>query len=257
MPRSGASSRYRSLPPRLPAMTRWVVLLALPLSAAALEAVCHPDVHEDQPQYIIGYGSLMETASKQRTSPNTGENLPVLVTGYQRKWNAKGSPIGFSTTYLGVQPHDGAEMVAALYRVFDAQDIHKTDEREAFYCREAVDQGQIRMLDGTTPPAKGKGQIWIYVNKPESIQPPSEHFPIVESYVDIFLTGCFELQEKVLVKDFNFAEHCIETTKEWSRHWVNDRLYPRRPFIYQPNASRIDELLKRKLPELFDQIRIE
>lgn len=258
MSRSGASSPRPTVIPsrRGSVIGRWIVILCLLLFAATLEAAdCHPEVDEDQPQYIIGYGSLMETASKQRTSPNTGANLPVLVTGYQRSWNAKGSPVGFSTTYLGVQPRSGARMVAALYRVFDARDIRETDRREAFYCREAVDRQKVQMLDGSLTPATG--QIWIYVNKPGSIAPPSARYPLVESYVDIFLTGCFELQEKVVVKDFHFAEQCIETTAEWSPHWVNDRLYPRRPFIYQPNASRIDELLQRKLPRLFEQIRIE
>lgn len=233
----------------------WIVMLCLPLPVAAQEAVCHPEILEGLPQYIVGYGSLMETASKQRTAPNTGTSLPVLVTSYQRQWNTRGSLIGFSTTYLGVLPFEGAEMVAALYRVFDEHDIRETDNREAYYCREAVDRKQVRMLDGSTTPTEG--QIWIYVNKPEAVNPPNERFPIVESYVDIFLTGCFELQERVVVKDLDFAEQCIDTTKEWSPHWVNDRLYPRRPFIYQPYASKIDELIERKLPELFDQIRIE
>lgn len=217
---------------------------------------CHPDVDRELPQFVVGYGSLMESASKRRTAPDTGENLPVVVSDYQRQWNSRGSLVGFSTTYLGVRSVSGVEMVAALYRVFAASDILATDERESFYCRELVGPGKVRMLDGSATPKTG--QIWIYVNQPDAIEPPSERFPIVQSYVDIFLTGCFELQARVLDPKYaGFAEKCVETTAGWSEHWVNDRLYPRRPFIYQPNASKIDQLLQEKLPDLFARIRIE
>ena len=223
--------------------------------AAAVDPACHPPVDQKAPQYIVGYGSLMEQASKQRTAPNTGENLPVQVTGYQRKWNSRGSLIGFSTTYLGIEPASGVRMVAALYRVFAAADIAATDTREAEYCREKVAPADIRMLDGSAAPEQG--QIWIYVNKKDATLPPSERFPIVQSYVDIFLGGCIELEAKVEDKSASFADACIDTTAGWSEHWVNDRLYPRRPFIHQPNAGKIDSLLQRKLPGYFEKIRIE
>ena len=218
---------------------------------------CHPVLDKGVPQYIIGYGSLMETASKQRTAPNTGANLPVQVSDYQRAWNTKGSDTGFSMTYLGVSPATDADMVAALYRVFDGEDIEATDQRESFYCRVLVKPEQLRMLEGTVTPTLG--QIWIYVNKPENVDPPTANFPIVQSYVDIFINGCLELEQTVDSKrvNFKFSEACITTTAEWSEHWVNDRIYPRRPFIYQPNAYRIDVLLKRMMPDLFDKIRIE
>ncbi|UZQ56141.1 hypothetical protein OOK60_08840 [Trichothermofontia sichuanensis B231] len=45
---------------------------------------CHPPLNATQPQYIIGYGSLMETAFKERTAPTAGENLPILLTGFKR-----------------------------------------------------------------------------------------------------------------------------------------------------------------------------
>lgn len=232
-----------------------VLALGLSGSGVAFADTCHPEIDPATPQYIIGYGSLMETASKQRTAPNTGANLPVMVTGYQRSWNTRGSLVGFSTTYLGVQPKADAMMVAAIYRDFSAQDITDTDTREAYYCRDAVDPGAIRMLNGSAAPETG--QIWIYVNLPDAVFPPDAAFPIVQSYVDIFITGCLQLREKVTDLNADFAEQCVTTTAGWSRHWVNDRLYPRRPFIYQPNASDIDKLLLKMVPDTFKAIRIE
>ena len=55
----------------------------------------------------------------------------------------------------------------------------------------------------------------------------------------------------------SFSEECILTTDGWSEHWVNDRLYPRRPFIFQKNAGTIDKLIHKMLPDEFDAIRIE
>jgi hypothetical protein len=40
---------------------------------------CHPKIDPQVPQYVIGYGSLMENSSKARTAPDTGANLPVMT----------------------------------------------------------------------------------------------------------------------------------------------------------------------------------
>jgi hypothetical protein len=89
------------------------------------------------------------------------------------------------------------------------------------------------MLDGSSVPS---GQIWIYVNKPASLAPPDAEHPITQSYVDIFITGCLELQPRVSDPGLDLVEQCVRTTSGWSKHWVNDRLQPRRPYIHQPRA---------------------
>jgi hypothetical protein len=95
------------------------------------------------------------------------------------------------------------------------------------------------------------------VNRPEFITVPDAKYPIVQSYVDIFISGCLELSQRVIGENTDFAEECVTTTADWSSHWVNDRLYPRRPFIYQPKASKIDALLAKMVPDQFKQIKIE
>jgi len=215
--------------------------------------ICHPMVDSSKPQYTIGYGSLMEDASRRRTAPNTGEALPVLVTGFERSFNARGSEVGFSTTYLGVTVVSGSLMVATVYRVFNAVDITATDEREEQYCRVSVRAEDIRMLDGSSVQ---QGQYWIYVNQPDAVMPATERFPIVQSYVDIFLTGCQQLARRAIAFQGDLMRECIVTTKGWSKHWVNDRIFPRRPFFHQPNAGIIDRLLHKNVPE-FQFVKIE
>lgn len=46
------------------------------------------------------------------------------------------------------------------------------------------------MLNGTKSPPEG--DIWFYANKKK--QYASKEFPIVQSYVDICLNGCLELE---------------------------------------------------------------
>src|SRR6185503_4811911 len=82
---------------------------------------------------------------------------------------------------------------------------------------------------------------------------PEPKFPIVQSYVDVCLTGCIQIEgtyplaQKIqLTNDgptFTFSELFVESTIDWSTYWENDRLIPRRPFVHQPNAYAIDTLL--------------
>ena len=234
----------------------FVFFLALcPAQLHATEGTaCHPDLDWSEPQFVIGYGSLMDTLSKDRTWADARPAVPVRVTGFERSWNTRGTLPGFSTTYLGVAEKSDATMVAALYRAQDTRDFETGDAREYVYCRVAVARDQLDMLDGSGPPPRGK--FWIYLPIPESVRPADARFPIIQSYVDIFLSGCIELAKQVTDPDVDFVTQCVTTTKGWPMHWVNDRIYPRRPF-HQPNATRIDTLLQRLLPEQFKAIRIE
>lgn len=217
------------------------------------EADCHPDPDEGQPQYIVGYGSLMQDESRKRTSPHAGPAHPVEVSGFRRGWFAKGDPVGFSTTYLGVAADPHGSVNAVLYAV-DPSELVATDRRELSYCRKSVPMTAITALEkGTFDVAAG--QAWIYVNKRQAIATPSARYPIVQSYVDIFLSGCLEQEQRFALT--GFAQQCVATTGNWSEHWINDRLYPRRPFIYQPRSRQIDALLSQNLPEYFSRIRIE
>jgi len=217
-----------------------------------IQDVCHPAPEPGQNQYIVGYGSLLEQASRQRTVPDAGAALPVRVRGFRRAWIARGSPTGFSTTFLGVSADARSRMNAVLFSVPDESAIAAMDSRENGYCRVKIGAAQITALDQSPIPA---GERWIYVNKPQNTAPPSATYPIVQSYVDVFLSGCLEVGRAFQLEDF--ARECIVSTHGWSSHWVNDRIYPRRPFIYQPNAGAIDALLKRELPLRFRSIRIE
>ena len=176
---------------------------------------------------------------------------------------------GSSTTYLGVVKDDrssNSKNVSSFNAVVfklpvTAHNLHETlksyDEREEFYCRQKVPNANVVALlnnygsSGVEPNA----DFWIYINKPEFTAPPSEKYPIVQSYVDVFVSGCLELEKEYNLP--NFTDFCISSTNGWSPQWVNDRIYPRRPFLYQPQATAIDKALAKNLPNIFDKIVIE
>lgn len=235
-------------------------LLALATQSQAQDEACYPTVDMQAPQFIVGYGSLMQTESRTRSSPTAGLGHPVLVTGFQRAWNARGSDVGYSTTYLGAVIADdpNTEMAAVLYKDPNASDIAGTDAREDLYCRHMVPPDRIRLLDGWELP--DNANVWVYALTPDNVHLPNERWPIVQSYVDIFISGCMELEALVLpsvAQNMSFTQACIHQTEGWSEHWVNDRIYPRRPFIYQPRAEAIDKILSQELPEYFEKIVIE
>jgi gamma-glutamyl AIG2-like cyclotransferase len=221
--------------------------------AVTAPSECKAPIDPSRPQYVVGYGSLMQDESRKRTSPQAGPAHPIEVQGYRRGWFERGSPVGFSTTYLGIVQDRESRMNAVMYQIQPAE-LADTDARERSYCREAVALRDVKLLDPSFSPASG-AQVWIYVTRGASVALPSAQYPIVQSYVDIFLSGCLEQEQRFGVA--GFARQCIATTTGWSEHWVNDRIYPRRPFAYQPRAREIDTLLSNELPRYFSHIRLE
>jgi Gamma-glutamyl cyclotransferase, AIG2-like len=240
-------------------MQKWIARLSLLFllfilfqpAFASDDCLCHPSINLNRPQFIIAYGSLMEGNSKKATDNRSGENKPAWVEGYQRGWFSKGLSDGLSTTYLGVIKSKHAHFNGTLFSLPSSANAFKNyDAREKYYCRALVSPRAIHLLTGKKLP---QGQFWIYELKPEFLSPPSTHYPIVQSYVDIFLAGCLEIEEKYHLRNFTAA--CVNTTSDWSPYWVNDRIYPRRPTVYQPRALIIDALLQQQIPTFFQQIK--
>lgn len=231
-----------------------LLFISKPIFASTPTTSCHPKANHKLAQYIIAYGSLMETHSKNTTDNSSGENYPVLIDHYQRGWFAKGLSTGFSTTYLGIIKKANAHFNGSIFRLASPASLKNYDCREKYYCRVSVDPRDIHLLNRATQKLP-QAQFWVYELKPEFFAQPSIRYPIIESYVDLFLAGCLELEEKFHLQ--NFAVSCIATTSDWSWHWVNDRIYPRRPTLYQPKANAIDALLKQQLPKQFKQIQLE
>lgn len=228
-------------------------LMLLSQPSFPLDLNCHPKIDPHLPQYIIGYGSLIDDASKNRTDPLAGKSVPVLVKGCQRIWAGHGNLPGLNATFLSAVKNKMASLNGVVYSLDNPQAISNYDKREGIYCRRLVNPTNLVLLSKTTLPEHK--QVWIYTLKSQTNQSPTQEFPIVQSYVDIFLRGCIQVEEKYKIKDF--AHNCIITTEKWPIHWINDRIFPRRPSLYEPYAVQIDALLRITIPEKFKHVSFE
>jgi hypothetical protein len=196
--------------------------------------------------YVFGYGSLLERASRTRTNPEAVGAWPARVKGYQRGWFHQFADSVTSTcTFLGAVRASGQAANGVVYPV---NDIEATKQRETGYTAVALTSDDLEMLDGGQPlKLGGDVNVYIFVSDPASIsktKEPTPALPIVQSYVDICINGCLELEALYRGVKGSFTQEFIRTTSGWNANWVNDRIYPRRSFIYEPHASSIDKALK-------------
>jgi hypothetical protein len=201
---------------------------------ASLNSHCHPHINLELPQYIIGYGSLINEVSKKETDPSAKENFPVIISGYERSWSVHGR----SKTFLSITENKNATFNAVIYKLSSPQNIHLYDKREKHYCRKAVDINQLKIYGTKLPFQK---QIWIYSSKHQKKEVPTKDFPIAQSYIDIFISGCFQIEKKFEIK--HFAKDCIKNTAHWPTQRESGIIFPRHPASYEPYAKKIDSLL--------------
>src|ERR1700730_14345274 len=115
-------------------------------------------------QFIFGYGSLINTASRNSTASAPIPAIPVRVSaafGYVRAWNDR-SPSGF--TALGLRkPHSGesANTINGVLYPVEGDDMSKFDAREEGYARVEVPREDIEAVSWQRLPEAG--HIWVYV----------------------------------------------------------------------------------------------
>jgi hypothetical protein len=194
-------------------------------------------------QFIFGYGSLINTPSRNSTASAPIPAIPVRVSaafGYIRAWNDR-SPSGF--TALGLRKPNPSESPATINGVLypvEGDDMVKFDLREAGYARVEVPHADIEAVSWQAVPQEG--HIWVYVPvRPGGaagvgLPEPDAAFPLLESYIDIVIEGGLEYGP-------DFARELIETTADWSKFWLNDRLLSRRPWVHDDKYGVVDKML--------------
>lgn len=195
--------------------------------------------------FMFGYGSLMNTRSRSGTAGTIVPAIPVRVNakfGYVRAWNFQ-SPTS-QITALGLRktkPGKGATINGVLYAV-KGDNMAAFDEREEGYTRVEISRDMIEAVSWQQLPPSGK--IWVYVpngpgGKPgEGLKLADRRYPILQSYIDLTLKGAMEYGDE-------FAREFLETTQDWPKFWLNDRLLPRRPWVHEKKYKNLDKLLKK------------
>ncbi len=230
------------------------VLLAA-LSAPAGAADFWGRMLPGQPSnFIFGYGSLINTASRNATAIRPIQAIPVRVSaafGYVRTWDDRSSS-GFTALGLA-RPAPGEQPMTINGVLFPVEggDMTAFDARETGYARVEVPGPDIEAVSWQRLPAQGK--IWVYIpelrGKPPGVglPQPNPSFPLLESYIDVVIEGGLEYGP-------GFAREIIETTTGWSRYWLNDRELGRRPWVFDKSYSAVDGLLAALAPHFTDRL---
>jgi len=229
---------------------RFVVALALVVSAAHAQTTDFWGARLPDPptQFIFGYGSLINTPSRESTAGKPVAAIPVRVSaafGYVRSWNDRArsgfTALGLRRPFKGEAP---MTINGVIYPVV-GNDMSAFDEREKGYVRVEVPRALIEAVSWQPLPAQGT--VWVYVPKVEGKAPgeglpvPDASFPLVESYIDVVIEGGLEYGPE-------FAREIIETTRDWSPYWLNDRALARRPWVFNKQFATVDALLAISAP---------
>jgi len=190
-------------------------------------------------QYLFCYGSLINRESRIATAI-VGKAIPGRVIGYQRGWNVIAPYIGM--TGVGIIPTESAVCNGVFVAVGD-EELAMFDKREI----EGVDYNYIRQemprecILEAEEGMESQAKIWLYVVRRP--QKPTEEFPILQTYVDVILSGCLEIGE-------DFAVEFVRTTYGWGHPWCDDRASPKyvRCLDTSKYHRKIDEILAEHVP---------
>jgi len=224
------------------------------------DSICHPEPTADAPQHVIVYGTFMNEELKNAFYPGAGDSVPIRVRGVSRHFNFQNQTyLGPGHTKLGLAINAAATVNAVAFTIPPGDNLTETllghDERQPAFCRQRVPVKSITTFINKESNALEDGDYWTYVTRREFASMPNQNYPIVQSHVDTFISGCLEIGKKFDIP--TFADECVESTYGWETSWVNDRIYPRRPEVKQPLASEIDKVLAKKAPLAFSRITIE
>jgi len=181
--------------------------------------------YTSHPNYVFGYGSLINPDSRGRTVDSTKEArvLKVLAKGLERSWNYNCRDV---YTAVGVSKVDDKSVTCngVIIPIDDPiNDLPKLDERELHYRRVPLSRENISIIhDSRNQDIKDEdilapdAIIWVY----EIVDTftPTTDIPISQIYIDCILLGCMK------EGGIEFAKQFIENTHGWNTSvWVNDR----------------------------------
>ena len=230
------------------------VWLTMVLSVPLLANECFPRPDNSKSQYIVAYGGFLYRESRKSTPYELKLAQPVWVDGYKRGWLTRSKPDVVRITELGVVPSPGDKFNGVLLNV-NAKRLKALDRDpdKKYYCRVRLKRSLVSSISGQVP--LPDGEYWFYeTRKKHRAEEPLANYPIYQSQVDEFLTGCIEQSERFKLPDF--ADQCMKTTQGWSSNWVNDRDRPVFSRLVQNRKRQVDELLLKYQKQYFGPIRL-
>lgn len=203
------------------------------------------------PRHVFAYGSLLCSQSRALTVGRTTELIPAGLVGYRRIWNMPVPQLGGGICFLAIEPAADALCSGGVFTVDEAE-FDRVVQRERDYTVVSIEPSRLHWEDQSQTL---EGPVHSFIHR--SDERPTPEFPIVQSYLDLCLRGCLELdashpraEGRARVTEF------LQDAHGWSEHWINDRVHPRRPFVEEPNAPVIDHHIRANLAEYVEHIRI-
>jgi len=183
------------------------------------------DDYLSRPNYVFGYGSLINPDSRGCTvdSTKSARVIKVLAKGLERSWNYNCRD---TYTAVGVSKVEDKSIACngVIIPIDDPlNDLPKLDERECDYRRVQLFREDIEIIHDHSNETIDDQEllapnaiIWVYVIVDTFI--PTTKIPISQIYIDCILMGCIK------EGGIEFAKQFIENTYGWNTSvWVNDR----------------------------------
>ncbi len=168
--------------------------------------------------YFFGYGSLVNLATHDFPDPR-----PARLKGWRRAWRHTDlRPVAFLTAV----PDPNCEIDGMIAHV-PKNDWTALDEREWAYER-------VPTTPTVTHPLTHDVEIVVYAVPTGQHTEPSNHHPLLLSYIDVVVQG--------YLRTFGSegADRFFTTTEGWDAPILNDRAEPRYPRHQELNAAETD-----------------
>ena len=227
-----------------------LALCSLPAISVASE--CFPSPDSNKPQYVVAYGQYLYNETRKHIPVQMMKDTPVWVEGYKRGWFSQRPALTVPMTELGVVEAPGERFNAVVVSLKSGQ-VTSLDRDEKTLCR--IKLAAKDLVPMTSASIKDDGEFWIYTTRLKQQRDAVGNYPIYQSEVDKFLTGCIEQTQRFKLPDF--ADQCMQTTYGWNSSWVNDRQRPVLGQLVQVKKQEIDNLLLKYQKEHFAPIRIK
>lgn len=221
--------------------------------------------HVKREVWVWGYGSLMSPDSPPAGLSERQRKLflPYWMkreAGYQRCWNYRHGSVGINALGLRKVDDDQAENICGIAYPMDYESASELfSKREDGYRLLLLQEHLLEPMHPDYRIPNGCGYVWI-VGEPILKCPgpenyncadstckrhgPTQDSPILQSYVDEIITGCFKYSSTKGKNDgMKFAAAVIQSIHGWERPWYNDRILAGRPWKFAAEYELIDGLL--------------
>jgi len=189
----------------------------------------------------FGYGSLVN----RETRPKNEQSAPATLYGWGRVWGHRVAPVinrfnpnGLGSCSLSVEPLTNLDLpkrdepfIRGVVVTMPASELEALNEREAGYDRVEVPAAHFDL-----PAHIQTDSILVYVSNKQHQGAANQHFPILQSYIDVVLAGYKQLFSASGVHEF------VQSTKGWDGIIEPDREQPRYPRAVTLQHHQLDEI---------------